>query len=220
MTFHLYLIEGSVYFLFFIFFLQILGPGIGIVSISRGEEIGLSMAIHLKQVTATVLINGPNFIIDVPHVYHDQISQTLGFSPQYSAISNLVFIKLQNIFEENKNNANKAAFLPIEKAQGHFLSIVGEEDKNVNSKAHAQQATERLKRHGKKNWTLQSYPGAGHLIEPPHSPLCCGSNVPSFHIAMYWRGEVIPHGATQEHSWKEIQKFLRKHLIPVVTSRF
>uniref|UniRef100_A0A4X1VHE3 Bile acid-CoA:amino acid N-acyltransferase n=1 Tax=Sus scrofa TaxID=9823 RepID=A0A4X1VHE3_PIG len=197
---------------------KILGPGIGIVSISRGEEIGLSMAIHLKQVTATVLINGPNFIIDVPHVYHDQISQTLGFSPQYSAISNLVFIKLQNIFEENKNNANKAAFLPIEKAQGHFLSIVGEEDKNVNSKAHAQQATERLKRHGKKNWTLQSYPGAGHLIEPPHSPLCCGSMSPVF--TLHWRGEVIPHGATQEHSWKEIQKFLRKHLIPVVTSRF
>uniref|UniRef100_A0A8C3WLZ0 Bile acid-CoA:amino acid N-acyltransferase n=1 Tax=Catagonus wagneri TaxID=51154 RepID=A0A8C3WLZ0_9CETA len=171
---------------------KILGPGIGIVSISRGAEIGLSMAIHLKQVTATVLINGPNFILDIPHVYHDQVNQPLSFSAQSISISNLGLIEFENIFEENRNNANKAAFLPIEKAQGHFLFIVGEEEKNVNSIVNAEQAIE----------------------QPPYSPLCCGSRISRFHLTLHWGGEVIPHAAAQENSWKEIQKFLRKHLIP------
>ena len=32
----------------------------------KGAEIGLSMAIYLKQVIATVLINEPNFALDIP----------------------------------------------------------------------------------------------------------------------------------------------------------
>ncbi|XP_058379647.1 bile acid-CoA:amino acid N-acyltransferase-like [Diceros bicornis minor] len=198
---------------------KVLGPGIGVVSICKGAEIGLSMAIHLKQVTATVLINGPNFILEIPQVYRGQIHQPLPISPQLLSISALGLSEFQHIFEATRAKANQTFFLPIEKAQGHFLFIVGEDDKNINTKACAKQATEQLRRNGKKNWTLLSYPGAGHLIEPPYSPLCCASQISSLHLLVLWGGEVIPHAAAQEHSWKEIQKFLRKHLIPVVTSR-
>ncbi|XP_070375213.1 bile acid-CoA:amino acid N-acyltransferase-like isoform X1 [Equus asinus] len=198
---------------------KVFGPGIGVVSICKGAEIGLSMAIHLKQVRATVLINGPNFIFDAPQVYRGQIYQPLPHSPQLLSISALGLFEFRHIFEEARVEANQTSFLPIEKAQGHFLFIVGEEDKNINSKAHAEQATEQLRRNGKNNWTLLSYPGAGHLIYPPYSPLCCASKLSNFHFFIHWGGEVIPHAAAQEHSWKEIQKFLRKHLIPVVTSQ-
>uniref|UniRef100_A0A452UA46 Bile acid-CoA:amino acid N-acyltransferase-like n=1 Tax=Ursus maritimus TaxID=29073 RepID=A0A452UA46_URSMA len=198
---------------------KVLGPGIGVVSISRGAGIGLSMAIHLKQVTATVLINGPNFVPSIPQVYRGQVSQLLAFSPQLLSINALGLAELQHTFEEACREASETSFLPIEKAQGHFLFIVGEDDKNLNSKASAEQATEQLRRYGKNNWTLLSYPGAGHLLEPPYSPLCCASEVSSLCLFMRWGGEVIPHAAAQEHSWKEIQKFLRKHLVPVVTSQ-
>ncbi|XP_023366356.1 bile acid-CoA:amino acid N-acyltransferase isoform X2 [Otolemur garnettii] len=96
---------------------------------------------------------------------------------------------------------------------------MGEADKNVNSKRHAELATDRLRRNGKSNWTLLSYPGAGHLIEPPYSPLCPASGLRALSSSVHWGGEVIPHAAAQEHSWKEIQKFLRKHLISTVTSQ-
>lgn len=177
------------------------------------------MAIHLKQVIATVLINGPNFVFRTPQVYRGQISQPFSFSPQLVSINALGLAQFQYCFEEARSKASETFFLPIEKAQGHFLFIVGEDDKSINSKAYAEQATEQLRRNGKDNWTLLSYPGAGHLLEPPYSPLCCASKLSKLHLFMHWGGEVTLHAAAQEHSWKEIQKFLRKHLIPLVTSQ-
>ncbi|XP_069866915.1 bile acid-CoA:amino acid N-acyltransferase-like [Dipodomys merriami] len=197
---------------------KVLGPGIGIVSICRGAEIGLSLAIHLKQVTATVLINGPNFIIDVPHIYRDKIIKPTPFSLHLQSNDVFGFAEFYRVYAETGCKDSRY-FLPIEKAQGHFLFIVGEDDKNINSKLHAEQAKEQLRRHGKNNWTLLSYPGAGHLIEPPYTPLCRASKLSSLTTAIHWGGEVIPHAAAQEHSWQEIQKFLRKHLVPVKTSQ-
>ncbi|XP_006864777.1 PREDICTED: bile acid-CoA:amino acid N-acyltransferase [Chrysochloris asiatica] len=196
---------------------KVLGPGIGVVSVCKGAEIGLSMAIHLKQVTAVVLINGPNFIFQNPHVYRGQIFQSMPCNSQLLSTNALGLIAFNHYFGDPRDEANKSFLLPIEKARGHFLFIVGEEDKNLNSKVFAQCAIDQLKRKGKNNWTLLSYPGAGHLIEPSYAPLCCGSWVSN--MPMLWGGEVIPHAAAQEHSWKEIQKFLRKHLMPVSTSQ-
>ncbi|XP_059956449.1 bile acid-CoA:amino acid N-acyltransferase-like, partial [Mesoplodon densirostris] len=197
---------------------KVLSLGIRVVSMSKTAETGLSMAIHLKQVTAAALINGPNFILDIPQVYHGHINQLWPFSPHSLSISTLGLVELQHIFEAIRAEASETFFLPIEKPQGHFLFIVGEKDMNVNSKVYAEQATEQLRRRGKNDWTLLSYPGVGHLMEPPYSPLCCASRISNLHLFMHWGGEVILHVAAQGCSWKEIQKFLRKHLIPVVTS--
>ncbi|XP_069330590.1 bile acid-CoA:amino acid N-acyltransferase [Eulemur rufifrons] len=197
---------------------KVYGPGIGVVSICKGAEIGLSMAAHLKQITATVLINGPTFIVGVPHVYRGQIYQPVPHSAQLITINNLGLVEFYHLYEEIGAEASQS-FFPIEKAQGHFLFIVGEEDKTINSKKNAEQAIEQLRRNGKNNWTLLSCPGAGHLIEPPYSPLCLASGISTVCSAIHWGGEVIPHAAAQEHAWKEIQKFLRKHLIPTATSK-
>ncbi|KAF7484006.1 Hypothetical predicted protein [Marmota monax] len=197
---------------------KIFGPGIGVIATSKGAEIALSMAVHLKQVTATILINGPTSIYGFPHVYRGHTYQPIPYSIQFLSTNALGFIEFHGIYKEIGVEASQS-FLPIEKAHGHFLFIVGEDDKNTNSKEQANKATEWLKRHGKNNWTLLSYSGAGHLIEPPYSPLCWASKNPNVYTPLHWGGEVIAHAAAQEHSWKEIQKFLRKHLIPMVTSQ-
>lgn len=80
------------------------------------------MAIRLKQVIATVLINRPNFIALIPQVYHGQISQPLPSSPQFVSISNLGFVELQHCSRETEDEASHTFLLPIEKAQGHFSS--------------------------------------------------------------------------------------------------
>ncbi|KAL1776794.1 bile acid-CoA:amino :amino acid N-acyltransferase [Sigmodon hispidus] len=130
----------------------------------------------------------------------------------------LGFVEFYRTYEETADKDSKYCF-PIEKAEGHFLFVVGEDDKNLNSKVHAHQATAQLVKSGKKNWTLLSYPGAGHLIEPPYSPLCSSSRIPFVIPNLSWGGQVIPHAAAQEHSWKEIQNFLKKHLLPDISSQ-
>ncbi|XP_075415110.1 bile acid-CoA:amino acid N-acyltransferase-like [Tenrec ecaudatus] len=191
---------------------KVLGPGIGIVSTCKGAEIGLSMAIHLKQITAAVLINGPNFIFTQPHEYHGQVFQGVPIALHSVSTNALGLIEFRNSFGNPQAEGNRHVLLPIEKSQAHFLFIVGEADKTMNSKANAEGAIEQLMSHGKNNWTLLSYPGAGHLIEPCYAPLCSGSWC--LNLPMLWGGEVIPHAMAQEHSWKEIQKFLRQHLTP------
>lgn len=192
---------------------KVLGPGVGVVSVCIGAEIGLSMAINLKQITATVLINGPTFVTSNPHVYRGQVNPPTPCNEEFVVTNTFGLIEFYRAYQETADKDSKYCF-PIEKAHGHFLFVVGEDDKNLNSKVHANQATRQLMECGKKNWTLLSYPGAGHLIEPPYSPLCPASRMPYVMASVHWGGEIIPHAAAQEHSWKEIQKFLKQHLLP------
>nr|XP_058158577.1 bile acid-CoA:amino acid N-acyltransferase-like isoform X3 [Dasypus novemcinctus] len=76
---------------------KVLGPGIGIVSVCKGAEIALSMAIHLKQVTATVLINGTNFASSKPQVYHDKIIEPLPEVPQLLSINKYGFLEFYGL---------------------------------------------------------------------------------------------------------------------------
>ncbi|OBS70153.1 hypothetical protein A6R68_01302 [Neotoma lepida] len=197
---------------------KVLGPGVGVVSVCKGAEIGLSMAVNLKRIKATVLINGPNFVSSDPHVYHGQVNRPVPCNIEFVTTNALGLAEFYRTFEETADKDSKYCF-PIEKAEGHFLFVVGEDDKNLNSKVHAHQATAQLIKSGKKNWTLLSYPGAGHLIEPPYSPLCSASRIPFVIPSISWGGEVTSHAAAQEHSWKEIQKFLKNHLIPDTSSQ-
>ncbi|KAL1776795.1 bile acid-CoA:amino :amino acid N-acyltransferase [Sigmodon hispidus] len=197
---------------------KVLGPGVGVVSVCKGAEVGLSMAINLKQIKATVLINGPNFVTCEPHVYRGQVNNPIPCNIELITTNALGFVEFYRTYEETADKDSKYCF-PIEKAEGHFLFVVGEDDKNLNSKVHAHQATAQLVKSGKKNWTLLSYPGAGHLIEPPYSPLCSSSRIPFVIPNLSWGGQVIPHAAAQEHSWKEIQNFLKKHLLPDISSQ-
>ena len=59
----------------------------------------------------------------------------------------------------------------IEKAKHcQFLLVYGEDDQMAGIH-HAKKITERLKEHGCTNYKLLTYPGAGHLLEPPYTPL-------------------------------------------------
>lgn len=50
---------------------KVLGPGIGVIAVSKGSEIALALATFLKQVKATVWINGFNAIQGTPLRYRD-----------------------------------------------------------------------------------------------------------------------------------------------------
>uniref|UniRef100_A0A3B4X2U4 Bile acid-CoA:amino acid N-acyltransferase-like n=1 Tax=Seriola lalandi dorsalis TaxID=1841481 RepID=A0A3B4X2U4_SERLL len=63
-------------------------------------------------------------------------------------------------------------------------------------------------------FTRLSYPGAGHLIEPPYSPnsrISLWSVKPKKLITL-WGGHLAPHAAAQEDAWKKILDFMENNL--------
>ncbi|XP_067847412.1 acyl-coenzyme A thioesterase 1-like isoform X2 [Heptranchias perlo] len=100
----------------------------------------------------------------------------------------------------------------LEKAEGHFLFVVGEDDKNWNTPLYVQQAVEKLKENGRENYEVISYPEAGHLLEPAFFPFCYASFHRLVGLHVIWGGQLKPHSLAQVDLWPKIQTFLRKHL--------
>uniref|UniRef100_A0A3B4GQF3 Uncharacterized protein n=1 Tax=Pundamilia nyererei TaxID=303518 RepID=A0A3B4GQF3_9CICH len=63
-------------------------------------------------------------------------------------------------------------------------------------------------------FTRLSYPGAGHLIEPPYAPCARVSlwRAKPEKLFTLWGGHPAPHAAAQEDSWKRILEFMETHL--------
>ncbi|KAM5330006.1 bile acid-CoA:amino acid N-acyltransferase isoform 2-T2 [Glossophaga mutica] len=191
---------------------KIQGPGIGVMSVSKGAEIGLAMACFLKQVVATVCINGANAIFDFPLKYRDLVMSPIQSFMERMETDVSGAVRLFHYRGDPRDKANRQSVLPIEKAQGQILFIIGENDQSINSREYAKQALEQLKSHGRSNGRMLVYPGAGHLIEPPYAPLCYASRNNAGSLILLWGGDPVAHAAAQEHAWGEIQMFFRQHL--------
>ncbi|MBZ3870780.1 Acyl-coenzyme A amino acid N-acyltransferase 2 [Sciurus carolinensis] len=186
-------------------------PGIGVISASKGAEIELAMACYLKQVVATVCISGSNAILEIPLRYRDLLVTPMHFDWECIQIHVSGTVRLRSGNRDSRNEMNQQSVLPVEKAQGCILFIVGEKDECLNSQACAEQAMDQLKSHGRSSGKMLVYPGAGHLREPPYAPLCFASWSPALPRPVLWGGDPVAHAAAQEHSWGEIQKFFRQH---------
>ncbi|XP_028262920.1 bile acid-CoA:amino acid N-acyltransferase-like isoform X3 [Parambassis ranga] len=96
-----------------------------------------------------------------------------------------------------------------------LMYIVGEDDQSASSKENADLIEETLRSVGKSHlFTRLSYPGAGHLIEPPYSPNSRASlwSVKPKKLVTLWGGHLAPHAAAQEDSWRKILEFLESNL--------
>lgn len=188
-------------------------PGIGVISVSKGAEIGLAMACYLKQVVATVCINGSNAIFEVPLRYRDLVLTPIPSFLERMEVNASGAVRLRHCMGDPRDELNQQSVLPIEKSQGQILFIIGEDDECLNSRDYAEQALGQLQSHGRSNGRMLLYPGAGHLIEPPYWPLCYGSRTRGFPLPLLWGGDPVAHAAAQEHAWREILKFFRQHLV-------
>ncbi|XP_006116714.2 acyl-coenzyme A amino acid N-acyltransferase 2-like isoform X1 [Pelodiscus sinensis] len=193
---------------------KVRGPGLGVIGVSKGAEVTLAMASFLEQVVAAVWINGTGFMNGTPLRYKGVHIPQIPYCPERLLITEMGALDNHHVFRDPQDPAYAEAAIPVEKARGEVLFVVGEADRNFNSKLFAEMAIERMKSHGKKNYTLLSYPGAGHLIEPPGSPLCSISLIRGSPKPVHWGGKPEPHARAQEHSWQEIVKFLECHLGP------
>ncbi|XP_026538351.1 bile acid-CoA:amino acid N-acyltransferase isoform X2 [Notechis scutatus] len=197
---------------------KVRGPGLGVIGLSKGAEIALAMSTFLKEVMASVCINGPTRMCDTPLHFHDVTIPGASFKHEKLCINEMGLASISYCLGHPLDETLEVSTIPMEKTQGHILFVVGEADQSFDSKVFAEAAIARAKKHGKNNCSLLSYPGAGHLIEPPGSPVCFVYPLRVFPLPIQWGGEMKPHAKAQEHSWNEILNFFKLHLGPLQNS--
>ena len=119
--------------------------------------------------------------------------------------------------DDNGSDSTYSAIIPSEKISCPVLLIYGADDLFLNSEFNAKLMYERMNRNGKGHLcSILCYPGAGHLIESPYTPLCYSSFDPVArdnygNPNMVWGGEVEMHAQAQEDAWPNILAFLQKN---------
>ncbi|XP_043929948.1 acyl-coenzyme A thioesterase 1-like [Protopterus annectens] len=186
--------------------------GIGVVGISKGADLALSMASFLPGVKAAVSISGCSSNLSSFLHYKGLTIPPLLFSVQNIKFTDKGAIIFRDAIHNPCDMENKDSIIPIERASGNFLFLAGEDDQNAPSPMFLNEAVKRLQEYGKQNFESYCYPGAGHLLEPPYSPVCHTSWHKIVGAALVWGGEGKAHSWAQQDAWQKIQTFLHKHL--------
>ncbi|KFM00370.1 Acyl-coenzyme A amino acid N-acyltransferase 2, partial [Aptenodytes forsteri] len=124
--------------------LQVRGPGLGVVGVSKGAEVALAMAAFLPQVAATVWINGTAFLHGNPLVYKDLRIPPIPYYTERVIFTEVGALDNSAIFADPRDPAYSASAIPAEKVRGKVLFVVGEADRSFNSKLFAELAMARM----------------------------------------------------------------------------
>ncbi|XP_032075563.1 bile acid-CoA:amino acid N-acyltransferase isoform X2 [Thamnophis elegans] len=193
---------------------KVKGPKIGVIGLSKGAEVALAMGTFLEEIAAAVCINGATSMNGAPLHFRDINIPAVPYSAEAILINEMELMSSFSVMGDPLDSVHEVSAIPVEKAQGHILLVVGEADQSLNSRKFAEMSLGRAKKFGRTNYSLLPYPGAGHMIEPPGSPICFISSIRGSPIPTIWGGEMKPHAKAEEHSWKEILKFFELHLGP------
>ncbi|XP_055144857.1 acyl-coenzyme A thioesterase 6 isoform X2 [Symphalangus syndactylus] len=191
---------------------KVKGPSIGLLRFSKGGDLCLSMASFLKGITATVLINACVANTVAPLHYKDMIIPKLVDDLGNVKITKSGFLTFVDTWSNPLEEHNHRSLIPLEKAQGPFLFIVGMDDQSWKSEFYAQIASERLQAHGKERPQIICYPETGHCIDPPYFPPSRASVHAVLGEAIFYGGEPKAHSKAQVDAWQQIQTFFHKHL--------
>ncbi|XP_078586105.1 bile acid-CoA:amino acid N-acyltransferase-like [Branchiostoma floridae x Branchiostoma japonicum] len=156
------------------------------------------------EVAAAVVIGSYTAVAGHPLPYKGKMFPCARFILDQIVVTKEGFICARNSLEDTTEEPGLKACIQVEKAQCPIMFVAGEDDVNVKAVLHANQAIARMKTHGKTNYTLLRYPGAGHLIEPPYTPHC--------DKCILVGGEPKGHAAAQEDSWHKILELFRTHV--------
>ena len=185
--------------------------GIGIVGVSYGGQIALQLAAECPIITAVVAISSPHLLL-TPVMYK---GKSIGYQHVWS-LNDVTILGDDTIYFRDSvdiySDEMQRLEINVENITGKILVICGMEDKCASTGEMASRMEKRLKVHKRPELQRLDYPGTGHLIEPPFMPLCSISYHKSYSAYFLWGGNVVEHSIAQEHSWKAIREFLRKHV--------
>ncbi|XP_028286752.1 acyl-coenzyme A thioesterase 4-like [Parambassis ranga] len=194
---------------------KVLGSRIAMLGLCFGTSITLKMAVYSQVVKLRCVV-----CISGSHVQpvDGNLEQILSFFKKNAD---------KSCFNEDNEVIWRDLLLPIPtdpslkvdvgRLQCPLMLVVGEDDQNCPAYESAMDMKEMMERAGNSHLlTILSYPNAGHLIEPPHTPHARSSSlrtIGSRHMLMaLWGGQTAEHSRAQEDSWKKMLAFLRENL--------
>ncbi|XP_038154088.1 acyl-coenzyme A thioesterase 1-like isoform X2 [Cyprinodon tularosa] len=192
---------------------QVVSDRVGIIGLSFGSYLALRIAtIPGVKPSCLVCINGP-----VGSTW--SVTDSDGMTEHFDSFQNYWNFDDEGrvIFKEVSLPANLPpdSIVQLEKLDCPVMYIVGEDDLSASSIENADLIEERLRSAGKSHlFTRLSYPGAGHLIEPPYSPSVRSSmwSVKPKKLITLWGGHPAPHAAAQEDAWNKILDYFEENL--------
>ncbi|XP_021058034.1 acyl-coenzyme A thioesterase 5 [Mus pahari] len=191
---------------------QVKGPGIGLLGISKGAEVSLSMASFLKGITAAVIINGSMVNVLSTLYYKEESLPALGIHLERARVTKDGFKDIIDIMNVPLEDPDQKSIIPVERSDATFLFLVGQDDRNWKSEFYAREASKRLQAHGKEKPQIICYPKTGHNIEPPYFPWSKAAPHSYFDKPILLGGEPRAHAMAQVDAWQQLQTFFHKHL--------
>lgn len=186
---------------------------VGIIGLSFGVFVSLRIATQTgAKPSCLICINGPvgsSFRVPDDDGLSGSFNNTtsLWTYDDQGHVSFKAVSALASMLPENK--------VKVEDIECPLLYIEGKDDQNASSKENVDMIEKTLKAAGKSHlFTRLSYPGAGHLIEPPYAPNARISlwRVKPNKLFVQWGGHPALHAAAQEDSWKKMLAFMESHL--------
>ncbi|EDO47382.1 predicted protein [Nematostella vectensis] len=196
---------------------HVLPGGIGVTAVSKGAEIGLLLAANFKQIKAVVAISSYHCIEYSPISYRGKMTPYVPCQGEGYKFENDGSLIVKDCYMEDWDGdiTENPYMIPVENTKCPILLIYGTDDSLMYVEDSAEKIMNRMDAHGKKSQvTVLMYEGAGHLIEPPYTPLCSMA-YHVFKMYMKFGGEPVQHAKAQEDSWRKILGFLWKNLTSV-----
>ncbi|XP_066970705.1 acyl-coenzyme A thioesterase 1-like isoform X2 [Macrobrachium rosenbergii] len=189
---------------------KVINQSVGVIGISKGGDLALSMATYIPEVKAAVAINGCNANVQAEFKLSSRIIPGLQFDVSRAKFENEI-LDCFDVLDDSLSMPE--AIIPVEEADANFLFLVGRDDRNWKSVEYADHAVNRLIRAGKSNFEECIYNDAGHLIEPPYSPFSRASYHGLLSSPNMWGGQTQPHCEAQVQAWQRVTNFLFKTLV-------
>ncbi|CAJ1057005.1 bile acid-CoA:amino acid N-acyltransferase-like isoform X4 [Xyrichtys novacula] len=195
---------------------QVCADRVGIIGLSFGVLLALRIATRTGlRPSCLICVNGPvgsSFKIPDDDDEDGSSEETEG-DQEYWTYDDLGHVTFKNVFFPAHMCPESKA--KIEDLACPLMYVLGEDDLSSPSKENADLIEEALNAAGKSHlFTRLSYPGAGHLIEPPYAP---NARQPLYMVKpkksfVIWGGHHALHAAAQADSWRKMQAFMESHL--------
>ncbi|XP_074649996.1 bile acid-CoA:amino acid N-acyltransferase-like [Tubulanus polymorphus] len=188
--------------------------GVGFVGVSKGAEIISGLTEMCPEITAAVIINGYSHLLHADMMRHRKcIKRGAFFSilPEDFFNNKKGYFRFYDLKLLDSPAKRAAEFKPELSEAANYLYVASgfdlssQPDKSLHM-------IQRLKDAGKTNYELVLLEGAGHLLEPPHSPMCRYVYSKYQDAVIDYGGEKRLHARAQETSWRKIINFLREKL--------
>ncbi|KAM3877888.1 peroxisomal succinyl-coenzyme A thioesterase-like [Diretmus argenteus] len=192
---------------------QVCGDRIGVIGLSFGVFLALRLASQTGiNPTCVICVNGPmgsyNKLADA-----DGRSEAFDGDQKHWTYDEQGYVSFREISSPAnilpENNAK------VEDVDCPILYIAGEDDLSCASTDNANKIEEALRSVGREHlFSRLSYPGAGHLIEPPYTPNARASlwSIKPKKLITLWGGHPLTHAAAQEDAWKKMLEYMESHL--------